>query len=156
MTRKAGLTVALAGVDRDYIGGEAARAVARCARDRADEQLLLDVLGLEATSSVWDTARVAYVTIERCRGGGQFSANTLTLWVPQRARPLIARALTWLGEEGLVVKTGRTVLSAAPGARRRRIPCWQLTLDGERLSRELSPPPGMIPAVTELNRVKAV
>jgi hypothetical protein len=155
MTARTGIAAALATVDQEYVAGEAARVVRRHARDQADEQLLLDILGLGDASSEWTTARVVFVALDRCRSGGEFTATTLSLWVPGRAQPLIARALTWMAAEGLAVRTGRAVRSGAPGARGRRIPCWQLTLAGERLSRELSPLPGMTAPLTNLNTMKA-
>jgi hypothetical protein len=150
-----GLAAQLHAVDRDYVAGEAAYHIRQYARDAADEALLLDVLGLTRASCEWDTARVAFVVLEQCRGRCEFTASTLQLWVPVRAWSLVARAITWLRRDGLIEQTGRNIRSSAPGARGRRIPCWQLTWDGERLSRDLSPMPGMIPVLTELNRAVA-
>lgn len=155
MSPSPGIVSALCAADREYVEGEARWAVRRHARNPADEAHLLDVLGLTGASSDWDRARVAFVIVERCRGGYEFTASTLQLWVPDRAWPLVAAAIAWLQSEDMIVRTGRTVRSDAPGARGRKIPCWRLTFDGERLSREMSPVPGMIPVLTDIARAAA-
>jgi hypothetical protein len=150
-----GMITALYAANREYVEGEARWTVQRYARSPADEAHLLDVLGLTGASSGWNRARVAFVIIERCRGGYEFTASTLQLWVPDRAWPLVAAAIAWLQAEDMIGRTGRTVRSDAPGARGRKIPCWRLTVHGERLSREISPIPGMIPVITDIARAAA-
>lgn len=135
--------------DPDYTDGEAAITVGCMARDPGDALLLLEALGLEGANYRWDMPRVALVVLEQCRNGREFTANTLASWVPRRADRLVAAAVTWLAGEGMIEKTGQRVTSTAPGARGRKIPCWQLTLAGERLSREITPVPGMTPFLVE-------
>jgi len=142
--------------DRDYEAGEAALAVAAYARSADDALRLLDILGLQRAGHRWDLARVMLVILERFRHGREFSANTLRGYLPRRALHLIAPALTWMQHDHLICPTGRSVVSASPGARHRRVRCYALTLAGERASRELAPLPGQdARPLDNLNRMSA-
>lgn len=131
----------LPAVDQGYAAGEAAVTVADQAR--RDVVILLDVLGLREAAYRWDPARVAAVTLTQFRHGRVFSANSLRGHVPPRAMVFAAEAFRLLSADRLIGRTGTTARSMAPGARGRRVPYWQLTLAGERASRELVPQPGM-------------
>jgi hypothetical protein len=133
-------TERVGGADRGYDEGEAALAVAALAP--GDAGLLLEYLGLTGATCRWDTARIAALILERCRSGREFSANTLRFYVPARARDLVAPALMRMRAEGMIAPTGRRERSASPGANRRQIPRYCLTLAGERVSRDLAPMPG--------------
>jgi len=134
--------------DRDYIAGEAALTVADRATSTGDARLLLEALGLEGASCRWDVVRIALVVLERCRNQRLFSAETLHLYVPQRARRLMPPAVTWLLKDGLIEHAGHAGRSTSG---HRRTALFRLTIDGERLSRYLEPPPGMIPGLETLN-----
>jgi len=141
----------VAAADRDWNGGEAALTIADRAASPADAKLLLDALGLTGVSCRWDLARVCLVILERCRNGREFSSNIIRTYLPRRAFTLIAPAMTRMHTENLAELTGHVVPSTAPGARGRKVRCWRLTLAGERLSRSISPIPGMTPEIEALN-----
>jgi hypothetical protein len=142
--------------DRGYAEGEAAVTVAALAPDPDAAAQLLDILDLTQVQYRWDAARVAALVLDRCRNGRVFSANTVRGHVPQRSTLLIAPAFTWLRKEGLIAPTGTWETATAPGAKSRRVRCYTLSLAGERLSRELTPMPGMDAlGLHDLNRISA-
>jgi hypothetical protein len=139
--------------DRDYMAGEAALKVADAAvppdavlgREGVPE--VLEALGLLSAVYRWDGARVALITLTRCRLGVLFSADTLHGHVPPRAWKLIPGVITTLLAQGLIVRAGHTARSAVA---HRKAPLYRLTLAGEWLSRQVAPIPGMTPHLENL------
>jgi hypothetical protein len=138
----------VAAADRDYVAGEAALTVADQAASADDARLLLEALGIEGASCRWDAVRIALVVLERCRNQRLFSAETLHSYVPRRARRLLPPAVTWLLKDGLIEHAGYAGRSASG---HRPAALFRLTVEGERLSRWLEPPPGMIPGLESIN-----
>lgn len=138
--------------DNRVADGEAVVTVADRARpwsasgmhvSRAQDALdLIAILGLEDARRRWDVARAARIILEQSRHGREISANEARAFLPERAHPYIAGALTALRLTGLAVPADTVRRSTAPGARGSLIRCYVLTLAGERLAAELAPKPG--------------
>jgi hypothetical protein len=132
------------GAARDNNSGEAAVAIAAYGHGRADVTFLMEAVGLGGDIRYrWDCARVAATAIRYGRLGQEFSSATLRIRLPARAHRMIPRAIANLTIGGLAEQVSVRALSAAPGARGRKVPVYRLTRAGEALAVEIAPMPGV-------------